>query len=98
MLLKPCKNNLVVRFYQPSGQAIVLPETSQHNAPFSDATRTRVEVVAVSPDLEDRFKPGDFLLLRPKPALLPVGSDLCLIDSGVVEAIVLDDERPAFLS
>lgn len=94
MHLKPCKRNLVVQFIRPKGNAIIVA-SAEMLSPTTE-NRTLVKVIALSKALEDEkeFALGDFLLLRPgRLNLIPIGSDLLLIDASVVEAVVLDDKE-----
>lgn len=97
MNLKPCKNNLLVKFYPPSNTTIVLPDAAK--APIDSEHRVKCKVLAVSEFLDPKlgkFAVGEFLLLRPQYNFLPINQEnfLALIDASVIEAIVLDDEEP----
>lgn len=97
MNLKPTKRNLIARFIQPAGQ-LIIASASETLAPMTDdSQRTRVKIIALSKELESEgeLSVGDFLLLRPRPNLLPVGSDLVLFDASIIEAIVLSDAEPS---
>lgn len=93
MKLKPAKTHILVKFYQPENFIIETPG-SQFGATLAD-NRTRVEVKAIGPDVKT-CKDGDFLLLIPKPTILPIDSenDLFLVDEGQVLGIVEDDTAP----
>lgn len=93
MQLQPCKTHILVKFYQPA-KPVIKAANSQF-ASHNDDDRTRVEVLAVGPDVKC-CKKDDFLLLIPKPTLLPIKSDedLFLIDEGAVLGIVEDDAAP----
>lgn len=86
MKLQPSKTHILCRFYNP----LIKPASNDFDA---DASRTRVEVLEVGPDVTV-CKKGDFLLLIPKPNVLSVAGDDGLIDQGHVLGIVLDDTAP----
>lgn len=92
MNLQPSKTHILVRLYDPAKQVI---ETISKTFD-GDARRTRVEVLAIGPDVKS-CKVGDFLLLIPKPILLPAvnqAGDEVLVDDGHVLGVVLDDKAP----
>lgn len=89
MKLQPVKTHILVRFYNPPDIII------QASAKVFDGgdTRTRVEVLAVGPDVTT-CKSGDFLFLIPKPVIVPITNEDALIDEGHVLGVVLDDVAP----
>lgn len=93
MQLQPVKTHILVRFYHPQKPLIEAPNSVFGE--MNDDLRTRVEVVSVGMDVKT-CKPGDFLLLVPKPIRLNISSDkdLWLIDDGQVLGVVLDDTAP----
>lgn len=89
MKLQPTKTHILARFHTKKHNLIAT--NSKDFGELGDEYRTRVEVLAVGPDVT-ACKPGDFLLLVPKPQLLPVANeDEALIFESAVVGIVLDD-------
>ncbi len=89
MQLQPVKTHILCRFHNPPDIII------QASAKVFDGgdTRTRVEVLAVGPDVKC-CKAGDFLFVIPKPAIAAVTNEEGLIDEGHVLGVVLDDKAP----
>jgi hypothetical protein len=95
MKIQPVSNRILIRFHFPDPSDIILPN-SKLSAEFGDKNRTKVEVMAVGPDVKT-CKAGDFVMLLndAERNLIPTSKEPAegLIDASVVIAIT-DDVRP----
>lgn len=68
MTIQPRNNRLLVQFHMHNKSSVLLPDGAMQ----LDANKTKCEVLAVAPELEHLYDPGDFLILHPAVNILPV--------------------------
>lgn len=87
--IQPCFSKVLIQMFEPKGNIVVLPERSQSQI-FQGF---KIKVLAIGP-LVTCCKPGDFLIIRPDPNILPINDKekIGLVDESVIFAIDLESQ------